>query len=172
MKPRGQKINIDDFDDEINGINLSKLFSAYGPSTMLDRDTLKMRKNRTQAGFRQKLASPHNEYLRKSLPTYAGEEGADMYYENEEDEDEEDNPDFSGFDEPVVIRLMANMFSQKKVVQEVLPEISLEKLRKELYEARLKQKAQKEKAKRDKSQWEWLKQAEFFLKKFSRYLNK
>ena len=54
----------------------------------------------------------------------------------------------------------------------MLPEISLEKLRKELYEARLKQKAQKEKAKRDKSQWEWLKQAEFFLKKFSRYLNK
>jgi len=45
-------------------------------------------------------------------------------------------------------------------------------LKKELYETRLKQKARKEKDKRDKSQWEWLKQAEFFLKKFSRYLNK
>jgi hypothetical protein len=40
-------------------------------------------------------------------------------------------------------------------------------LKKELYETRLKQKASREKDKRDKSQWEWLKQAEFFLKKFS-----
>jgi hypothetical protein len=58
------------------------------------------------------------------------------------------------------------------VVQEVLPEIDLDKLRKEIYEAKLKQKAQVEKAKRDKSQWDWLKQAEYFLKKFSRYLVK
>lgn len=37
-KKPGQKINLDDFDDEINGINLSKLFSAYGPSSMLEKD--------------------------------------------------------------------------------------------------------------------------------------
>jgi hypothetical protein len=29
----GTKINLDDFDEEINGINLSKLFTAYGPVT-------------------------------------------------------------------------------------------------------------------------------------------
>jgi len=51
---------------------------------------------------------------------------------------EEDDPDFSAFDEPVISRLMANMFSQKKVVQEVLPEINLDKLKKELYETRLR----------------------------------
>ncbi len=27
------KINLDDFDEEISGINLSKLFTAYGPIT-------------------------------------------------------------------------------------------------------------------------------------------
>ena len=54
----------------------------------------------------------------------------------------------------------------------MLPEICLDKLKKELYDLRLQQKARHEKAKRDKSEWEWLKQAEFFLKKFSRYLNK
>lgn len=34
-------------------------------------------------------------------------------FQHSEDEDdyEEDDPDFSAFDEPVVIRLMANMFS-------------------------------------------------------------
>jgi len=31
-------------------------------------------------------------------------------------DNDEDDPDFSGFDEPIVIRLMANMFSQKKSV--------------------------------------------------------
>ena len=50
-------------------------------------------------------------------------------------DDEEDDPDFSNFDEPIVIRLMANMFSQKKSVQEgieMLPEISLDKIRREI----------------------------------------
>ena len=31
-------INLEDFDEEINGINLSKLFNAYGPSSIVDRE--------------------------------------------------------------------------------------------------------------------------------------
>lgn len=69
---------------------------------MLDKD--QMRKNRTEGGLR-----PLNN-LRDSMPSNP--------FQHSEDEDnyEEDDPDFSAFDEPVVIRLMANMFSQKKVV--------------------------------------------------------
>jgi len=136
----GQKFNLDDFDEEINGINLSKLFSAYGPSSLVEKEaTLNLRKNRTQAGPRfGDSASPNAAALRKSLPDSLPHFGAAHTEEfTDEDPDEEEDPDFSGFDEPVVIRLMANMFSQKKIVQEVLPEISLEKLKKELYEMRL-----------------------------------
>ena len=32
--------NIDDFDEEINGINLSKLFSVYGPNSLESRKAL------------------------------------------------------------------------------------------------------------------------------------
>jgi len=31
-------INLEDFDEEINGINLSKLFNAYGPSSIVDHE--------------------------------------------------------------------------------------------------------------------------------------
>jgi hypothetical protein len=64
----------------------------------------------------------------------SGTSDADLTLHTNEDEEEQD-PDFSSFDEPIIIRLMANMFSQKKSVQEglqMLPEISLEKVRREL----------------------------------------
>lgn len=42
------KFNLGDFDEEINGVNLSKLFVAYGPSSILEKD----RRHKTQAGPR------------------------------------------------------------------------------------------------------------------------
>jgi hypothetical protein len=52
-------INLEDFDEEINGINLSKLFNAYGPSSIVDREpgnrgSYLGRKNKSQAGARGK----------------------------------------------------------------------------------------------------------------------
>ena len=75
-------------------------------------------------------------------------DGSDDYTEDDDDE----NPDFSGFDEPIVIRLMANMFSQKKSVKEglqMLPEISIEKIKKELDNLKAQKRAKIEKEKRD-----------------------
>jgi hypothetical protein len=139
--------------------------------------TLNQRKNRTQTGPRLGAnglngSSSPNAGLRKSLPDSLPRLAAPNTEDFTDEDDEEEDPDFSGFDEPVIIRLMSTMFSQKKTAQQILPEISLEKLRKEIYEMRLKQKAKLEKEKRDKSEWEWLTKAEYFLKKFSRYLKK
>ena len=33
--------NLDDFDEEINGINLSKLFSIYGPNSIENKRSLR-----------------------------------------------------------------------------------------------------------------------------------
>jgi hypothetical protein len=41
------KINLQEFDEEINGVNLSKLFSAYGPSSVVDKTKQAGRRNRT-----------------------------------------------------------------------------------------------------------------------------
>ena len=95
---------------------------------MLDKGGEQLRKNRTEGGIR----TTNNNLLRNSMPSNPFDNSGD------EDDYEEDDPDFSAFDEPVIIRLMANMFSQKKVVQEFLPEINLDKLKKELYETRLR----------------------------------
>ena len=111
------KINLDEFDEEINGINLSKLFSAYGPPL--------------SSNLNHKAPIPvqgggHN------IQGNMGESEKDEYGE---EDDEDDNPDFTSFDEPIVVRLMANMFSSKKSVQEgiqMLPEISLDKIRREI----------------------------------------
>jgi hypothetical protein len=45
VKKNKTKINLEEFDEEINGVNLSKLFSAYGPSSVLEKELI--RKNRT-----------------------------------------------------------------------------------------------------------------------------
>jgi hypothetical protein len=39
------KFNLGEFDEEINGVNLSKLFVAYGPSSIVEKDAL--RRNKT-----------------------------------------------------------------------------------------------------------------------------
>lgn len=49
------KFNLGEFDEEINGVNLSKLFVAYGPSSIVDKDVL--RRNKTQAGPRHNLGN-------------------------------------------------------------------------------------------------------------------
>lgn len=82
--------------------------------------------------------------------------------------EDEDDVDFSSFDEPIVIRLMANMFNQKKSVLEglqMLPEIPLDKIRRELDYIRAQERAKIEKEKRDISTWEGHKAAQRFLKK-------
>ena len=68
-----------------------------------------------------------------------------------------------------MIRLMTNMFSQKKSVQEgleMLPEISLEKLRAEFALLARKQRITKEKSKREQMQYERLLRLEKFIKNF------
>ena len=68
-----------------------------------------------------------------------------------------------------MIRLMTNMFSQKKSVQEgleMLPEISLEKLRAEFAQLARKQRITKEKSKREQMQYERLLRLEKFIKNF------
>jgi dynactin complex subunit len=64
---------------------------------------------------------------------------------------------------------MTNMFSQKKSVQEgleMLPEISLEKLRAEFAQLARKQRITKEKSKREQMQYERLLRLEKFIKNF------
>ena len=64
---------------------------------------------------------------------------------------------------------MTNMFSQKKSVQEgleMLPEISLEKLRAEFALLARKQRITKEKSKREQMQYERLLRLEKFIKNF------
>ena len=64
---------------------------------------------------------------------------------------------------------MTNMFAQKKSVQEgleMLPEISLEKLRAELESLEKKQRINREKSKREQLQYERLLKLESFIKKF------
>jgi hypothetical protein len=38
------KFNLGEFDEEINGVNLSKLFVAYGPSSIVDKDAQRRHK--------------------------------------------------------------------------------------------------------------------------------
>jgi len=128
-------VNLGEFDEEINGINLSKLFSAYGPSTVVDpaKSLKRLSPKNRSAGFNMRLLG-----------------------EEESNEDEEE-PDFSNFEEPIIIRLMAGMFGQKKSVQEgleMLPEISVDKIGKELKSLKFQEMARREKEKRDQSQWE------------------
>jgi hypothetical protein len=128
-------VNLGEFDEEINGINLSKLFSAYGPSTVVDpvKSLKRLSPKNRSAGFNMRLLG-----------------------EEESNEDEEE-PDFSNFEEPIIIRLMAGMFGQKKSVQEgleMLPEISVDKIGKELKSLKFQEMARREKEKREQSQWE------------------
>lgn len=92
-----------------------------------------------------------------------------LVHEPETNEDTDDDPDFSNFEEPIIVRLMANMFGQKKSVQEgleMLPEISVDKIERELKSLKYQAMALKEKEKRDQSQWELHKKAEEFITKF------
>ena len=75
---------MEDFDEEISGINLSKLFSAYGPVTQ------------TTGGAR--IHPRPAPYMNDSQDI-------------DEDIDGDENLDFSGFDEPIIVRLMSNMFN-------------------------------------------------------------
>lgn len=68
-----------------------------------------------------------------------------------------------------MVRLMANMFSAKKSVLEgmqMLPEISLEKIRREIEVVKAQEKARVEKEKRELQQWERHQQAARFIEKF------
>jgi hypothetical protein len=38
MSKTRTKFNLGEFDEEINGVNLSKLFMAYGPSSILEKE--------------------------------------------------------------------------------------------------------------------------------------
>jgi hypothetical protein len=63
---------------------------------------------------------------------------------------------------------MANMFSQKKSVQEglqMLPDIPLDKIRRELEYIKAQERARIEKEKRDHTTWEQHKAAQKFLRK-------
>ena len=131
---------------------------AYGPSSIVEKDAI--RRNRTQAGPRHLgnigSSSSPNSYLPRTAVMGGGHpallQGEHEFTTDEEDDQDEENPDFSGFDEPIVIRLMTNMFSQKKSVQEgleMLPEISLEKLRAEFVQLARKQRIFNEKSKRE-----------------------
>jgi hypothetical protein len=155
------KISLADFDEEINGINMSKLFSAYGPSTVIDPSKSFPRRTKTQGQARLNSQSPMN--------ASAGINRQSLVNEADTNEDSDDDPDFSNFEEPIIVRLMANMFGQKKSVQEgleMLPEISVDKIERELKSLKYQAMAQKEKEKRDQSQWELHKKAEEFITKF------
>lgn len=87
---------------------------------------------------------------------------------------EDEDADFSNFQEPIVIRLMANMFSQKKSVKEgieMLPEISLEKIRRDLDYMRAQERARLEKEKRITEQWDRHIKAAKFIQKFPTLLD-
>lgn len=94
---------------------MGKLFSAYGPSSILEKNL--NRRNRTQAGPRLGANLNGSSSPGALVPKTAGMLGipAITSGENEFTEDDEEDPDFSGFEEPVVIRLMAD-FNQKKSV--------------------------------------------------------
>lgn len=140
---KGKQLNMDEFDEEISGVNLSKLFSAYGPVTQ------------TTGGAR---IHPNVQMNNSAIddPT------------NLDEDDDEDDPDFSSFDEPIVVRLMTNMFNQKKSVQEglqMLPEIPLDKIRRELDYLRAQERARAEKERRDVNTMERHRTAERFMRK-------
>ncbi len=116
MNPNGNvsktrtKFNLGDFDEEINGVNLSKLFMAYGPSSIVEKEML-IRRNKTQAGPRAGGGPLINESQSPSAHHQAPKTAAIMHGEQDFTTDEEDEADFSGFDEPIIIRLMTNMFA-------------------------------------------------------------
>jgi hypothetical protein len=121
--PGSGKLNLEDFDEEINGVNLSKLFSAYGPSSMVDKEGPHgrfgpPRRNKTQGARRPAREASEGKPATAGYP--AGARVQNSPYEDHSGEDDEEEPDFSSFDEPIVIRLMANMFAQKKSVREGL----------------------------------------------------
>jgi hypothetical protein len=118
--------NIEDFDEEINGINLSKLFSVYGPNSNENKKRAKKRlsDNPNKKQYSSRVRSSGGGSTKRSLVNDSNNVNA-----REEEEAAEDD------DETIVIKLMANMFTKKKSVREKLlmdPAISVDKLRQEL----------------------------------------
>ena len=111
-------INIDDFDDEINGINLSKLFSIYGPNSVEQR---KYQRRSTvtgaehpQSGLRcgnrtgRSTAGGAGGGLRKSQQ----KESMQMFNANGELVDREKSPlGNSQNDDSIVIKLLSSIFT-------------------------------------------------------------
>ena len=123
---------MDEFDEEINGINLGKLFSVYGPNSVENK-----RKSLSGIGLSKKESGHLKSGRRHSLGLEGAADGGTKSDGDQIYSDDEDNEKNTKYDsEPtIVIKLMASMFTKKKSVRErmmMIPAISVEKLRKEL----------------------------------------
>lgn len=153
-----------DFDEEINGVNLGKLFSIYGPNSVEHK---KLMRGSNMSSYMRGASSGEKRNIKSGRSTSlklnhtSNENDPPLPAKNSSPEKESE--DF------IVIKLMANMFTKKKSVRErlqMLPSISIDKLKKELNTLALKEKAIKQNVEREQQLWERQRICEKLFKKF------
>eukprot|EP00347_Sterkiella_histriomuscorum_P013435 403364716 len=182
-------LNLDEFDEEINGVNLGKLFSVYGPNSVEHkknyqrRSTMGNNNNRDGRGSQDGRSSSlekrriNQEALDTTFPQHNGQTndqtdgrlGADQINNTFSDFDIKSKDDFSQ-EEPIVIRLMlSSMFTKKKSVKErmqMLPNISVDKLKKELLQYKMQERVKHTMQQREQFLQDRMKACEKLSQKF------